>query len=130
MPSNFSPSSPQQLAIKSFDFSLAQNAGTYTIATASGGGVYVEVASVFTRVAGVGFTSFLLETNHGAAAKSIVASLIVASATIDSQLTIVTSSFVLPSTKLIRGTIVGNGSAGLVRIVTKWAPIDVGALLS
>ena len=109
-------------------FNLNQAAGTYTLLTATGD-VYVEILQCYVKTAAAGLTSALIETNH-TVAKSIVASALLAAITADLLMTVVTPAFVLPSTKVIRGTIVGSGSGGLIYVVCRWQPVTIGATLS
>lgn len=117
------------LNVTPFSINLAQNAGTYTAATATGGDVYIEIATAYVKTAATGLTSALIVTNHATAPKSIVASTLLASITGDASLTVVTTSFILPSTKAIQYTIVGTGSGGVITLVTKWSPVTAGATL-
>lgn len=122
------PADPQILRTKAGTLNTNQNAGTYDILTATGD-VWVEVVSAYVYTAGTGFTSVAIATNH-TTPKSIVAALLVASATLDLAMTLVTTGFVLPSGKKIQGTLVGNGTGGLIYVTVKWAPITSGATLS
>lgn len=124
-----SPVNPALLRLNVATFNLNAAAGSYTLFTASGGDVWVEIEQAFVKVAAAGLTSALIETNHGAAAKSIVASALLAAITVDLVMTLVTTKFVLPSGKIIRGTIAGTGSGGSILLVVKWAPLATGALL-
>lgn len=117
------------LHVKAGTFNLSQVAGTYDILTATGGNVWVEIEQVYVTTAAAGLTSALIETDHTAGAKSIVASVLLAALTADSLQTIVTSKFLLPSGKKIRGTIVGTGSGGSISVIVKYAPITAGATL-
>lgn len=117
------------LQVKPVSINLAQVAGTYTDATATGGDVWVEVVAAFVKTAAGGLTSALIEANHATASKSIVASTLLASITGDALLTLVTTSFVLPANRVIRHTIVGTGTAGEIILVVKWSPITPGATL-
>lgn len=117
------------MRIKTASFNLSQNAGNYTLLTATGGDIYVEIASAYVKTAAGGLTSALIETNH-TVAKSIVASALQAAITLDLDMTVVTAKFVLPSTKVIRGTIVGTGNAGEVVLIVKYWPITAGATLA
>lgn len=124
-----SPIDPQIPRVKVASFNLAQNAGNYTLFTASGGDVWVEVEQAYVKTAAGGLTSALIETNHAGVAKSIVASALLVAITSELLMTVVVPKFVLPSTKVIRGTIVGTGNAGEILLVVKWAPITAGAVL-
>lgn len=109
-------------------FNLAQAASTYTLLTANGD-VWIEDIQAYVKTAAGNLTSVTIQSNH-ATPKSIVASILLAAILIDLQLTIVSGKFVLPDTKLITGTIVGTGNAGLIYVIAKWAPITTGATLA
>lgn len=126
----FAPTDPQVLRTKTASFNLAQAAGNYTLLTATGGDVWVEIEQAYVKTAAGGLTSVLIETNHAGVSKSIVASALAAAITLELAMTIVTNKFVLPSGKLVRGTIVGTGNAGEVLLIVKWAPITAGATLA
>lgn len=123
-----SPSSPLVPKYAVGSFNLAQAAATYTILTASGD-VFIDDIQAYVKTAAGGLTSVTIQSNH-ATPKSIVASILLAAILIDLQLTIVTGKFVLPDTKLITGTIVGTGNAGLIYVVARWIPITAGATLA
>lgn len=123
------PSNPQILQVKNVAINLAQNAGTYTDATATGGDIWCEVVAAFVSTAAGGLTSASISTNTATVPVSIVGSTILASLTASVALTLVGTSFVLPSTKAIQHTIVGTGNAGLITLVVKWAPLTAGATL-
>lgn len=112
-------------------FNLAQVAGTYTLLTAAGGDVLVEVQQVYVKTAATGLTSAHLDTGH-TTPKSMVGSTVLASLVLDAQLTLVAAgtTFVLPSGKTITGTIVGTGTAGLIYVVCRYTPLAPGATLS
>lgn len=114
--------------VKSGAFNVAQNAGTYDLLTASGD-VYIEILAAYVKVAGAGFTSCSIATNH-TVPKNIVASTLVASVTLDLSMSLVTTGFLLPSGKKIQGTIVGTGSAGEIDVIVRWAPVTTGAVLN
>lgn len=123
-----SPTDPSIPRIKKGTFNLSQVAGTYDILTASGD-VWVEIQAAYVKTAAAGLTSALVVTDH-ATPKSIVASTLLASITLDTALTIVTSSFLLPSGKKIQGTIVGTGSSGEVSVVIRYTPLTAGATIA
>lgn len=116
------------LRVQRFDASLIHTAGTYDIATATGGDMWVEIAAAQVTTAAVGLTSALLTTNH-ATPKVFVASTLLAALLLDSLLTVAVPVFLLPSGKKLQVTIVGTGSAGNIAIITKTAPASVGATL-
>lgn len=121
-------SDPQSLHVTSATFNMNHAAATLDLLTATNGDIWVEIEQAYVKVAPVGLTSISLQTNH-ATPKSIVASIVRASVTVELALTLVTTKFVLPSTKKIQGTIVGTGSAGDVILVVKWFPLTAGATL-
>lgn len=125
--STFAPSGLDSLRVKSAVFNTNQNAGTYTLLTATGD-VYVEVSAAYVKTAGTGYTTAALSTNH-TVSKSIVAAAAVATVTLDLAMTLVTIAFMLPSTKVIQGTLVGNGTGGEIDLVIKWAPMTAGATI-
>lgn len=110
-------------------FNLAQAAATYTLLTATNGDIWIEDVQAYVRTAAGGLTSAALQTNH-TTPKVVVASLLLAALTLDLQCTIVTPRMVLPSTKIISGSIVGSGNAGLVYVICRWVPITPGAVLA
>lgn len=124
----FIPADPSIPRVKTAIFSLNQNAGTYDLLTATGD-VYIEILAGYAKTAGFGFTTAAIATNH-TVPKSIVAATAAASVTLDLAMTLVTTSFVLPSTKKIQGTIVGTGSAGEIDLIVRWSPITAGATLT
>lgn len=124
----FNPTDQSIPRIKSGVFNTNQVAGTYDLLTATGGDVYVEVLSSYVKTAGAGFTSVSVDTNH-TVPKSIVASALLAAVTLDLSMTLVATSFVLPSGKKIQGTIVGTGSGGQIDVIVRYTPITAGATL-
>lgn len=119
---------PAIARIKAGVFNTNQVAATYDLLTATGD-VYVEVLAAYVKTAGSGFTTAAIATNH-TTPKSIVAATAAASVTLDLAMTVVSSSFLLPSTKKIQGTLVGSGSGGEIDVVVRWAPVTAGATLS
>lgn len=109
-------------------FNLSQAAATYTLLTATGD-VWVEIVAAYVKTAAAGLTSLTVQTDH-TTPKSIVASALLAAVTQDLSMTVVTSSFLLPSTKHITGTIVGTGSGGEIDLVVRWFPMASGATLA
>lgn len=110
-----------KLSVQTFTVNTNQNAGTYDLCTATGGDVWVEVSNAYISVAGAGFTTVAIQTNHSTP-KSIIAALAVVGATLDLSATVVTSSFYLPVGKKVQYTLVGNGSGGQIQVVFKAAP--------
>lgn len=109
-------------------FNLSQVAGTYNLATATGD-VWVEVIGCYVKTAAAGLTSAAVVTDH-ATPKTIVASVLLASLTVDAVLTVVAGSFLLPSTKHLQGTIVGTGSGGEIDLYVRYTPMTAGATLT
>lgn len=109
-------------------FGTNRVAGTYDLFVATGD-VYVEVLSAYVKAAGSGYTSISIATNH-TSPKSVVASTPVANVTLDSSLSLVTTSFLLPSGKKIQGTIVGTGTGGEVNLIVRFTPVTPGATLT
>lgn len=116
------------LVVRRIDASLARSAGTYDLVTATGGDMWIEIEAAQVTVAAAGLTSALLITDH-ATPKTLVASVLLASLTLDSLLTVAIPKFLLPSGKKLRLTIVGTGSAGNIAIIAKIAPASAGATL-
>lgn len=107
--------------------SLAQAAGVYDLFTASGE-VWVEVKAAYVTVAGAGFTSLSVATDH-TSPKSVVNSTAVGAVTKDASATIVSQGFILTDGKRIRLTLVGTGSAGEVVLLVNATPVTPGATL-
>lgn len=108
-------------------FSLNRNAGAYDLFTAIGD-VFVEVLAAYVTVAGAGFTSLSVTTDH-TTPKTIVASQPVANITRDASAPLSGTGFILPEGKKIRCTLVGNGSAGEVVLVTRVSAVTPGGSL-
>lgn len=123
-----SPAPQDQIRYIKGTFNLNQAAGTYNLLTAAGD-VWVEVVAAYVKTAAGGLTSVSIQTDH-TTPKSIVASALLAAVTQDLSMVLVVSSFLLPTTKHISGTIVGTGSAGEIDLVVRWIPMTVGATLS
>lgn len=116
------------LKVQRFDVSLIHAAGTFDIATATGGDMWVEIEVAQVTVAAIGLTSALLTTNH-TTPKVFVASTLLAALLLDSLLAVAVPKFLLPSGKKLQVTIVGTGSAGNIAIIAKTAPASVGGTL-
>lgn len=99
--------------IKTFTIDLAKSAGTYDVTTATGDNVFIKNITFHVTVAGVGLTSVTVQTNMTTPI-TVLASVVVASITIDKNLTPFTTVMLLPSTKKIQYTVVGTGSAGTI----------------
>lgn len=121
-------SSADQIRYAKGLFNLNQAAATYTLLTATGD-VWVEIVAAYVKTAAAGLTSLTIQTDH-TTPKSVVASAVAVAVTQDLSLTIVTASFLLPSTKHITGTIVGPGSGGEIDLVVRWLPMASGATLA
>lgn len=119
---------PQVPQVRQGSFNLNAAAGTYNLLTATGD-VYVEIQTCYVKTAAAGLTSVTVQTDH-TVPKSIVASIVQAVITLDLTMTVVTSSFVLPSGKKITGTIVGTGSGGEILVVVRYVPLTSGATLA
>lgn len=124
----FSPADQSIPRVKEAVFNTNQNAGTYDLLTATGD-VYVEILAAYVKIAGAGFTTAAIATNHGTP-KSVVAATAAASVTLDLAMTVVSAAFLLPSTKKIQGTIVGTGSGGEIDLVVRYTPVTAGATLA
>lgn len=122
------PTAPDQIRYAKGLFNLNQAAGSYILFTATGD-VWVEIVAAYVKTAAAGLTSITIGTDH-TTPKTIVASALLAAITADLSMTIVTSSFLLPSTKRIAGSIVGTGSGGEVDLVVRWVPMTTGATLA
>lgn len=109
-------------------FNLAQVAGTYTLATATGD-VWIEIVGAYVKTAATGLTSATVVTDH-ATPKTLIAAILLAALTIDSIPTVAIGSFMLPSGKRIQGTIVGTGTGGEMDIYVRWSPMTSGASLA
>lgn len=116
-----------QSQFKSFTANLAQNAGTYTLATASADMV-IKSISTFVATAPTGLTSITVQSNN-ATGDIILASTLLATMTAGKNLTPVSLPFVLPSTKLLTYTIVGNGTGtGALTVIVELASPTGGTL--
>lgn len=111
---------------KSFTANLAQNAATYDLATASAD-VVIKSITTFVSTAATGLTSITLQSNN-TTSDVVLASTLLASLTIGKNLTPVSLPFVLPSTKKIQYTIVGNGSAGALTVIVEYSSPSGGTL--
>lgn len=108
----------------SFVINLAQNAGLYTLCTASQS-ITIKSISFRVNTAGTGFTNFIVGTNDTGVVSLLGLTLLV-SVTQGVNLPAYTGICQLAATKAITYTIVGNGSAGSVTAVVEYG----GGILS
>lgn len=116
-------------AAKNLVFNMSQVAGTYTLGTATGGDVWVELLGAYVKTAATGLTSVTVVTDH-ATPKTLVASILLAALTLDSIQVVAIPAFLLPSGKRIQGTIVGTGTGGEMDLYVRVSPMTNGATLT
>lgn len=114
---------------KVFSINLAQNGGTYDLCTASGGDVLIRSVDFYVSVGGAGFTSFTVSTND-AVPIAMLGSTLLAATLIGTNLTGFSTRTSLLSTKKMQYTIIGTGSAGIVKAIVSHTPIVTGAIIS
>jgi hypothetical protein len=108
--------------------SLAQTAGVYDLFTAQGD-VFVQILAAYVTIAGGGFTSLSVGTDH-TSPKTIVASQPVANIIKDASASLSGTGFILPDGKKIRLTLVGNGNAGEIVLVATVSAVTPGGSLA
>jgi hypothetical protein len=111
-----------------FNFDLARAAATYDIATASGRILILEVIP-YNDVAAAGLTSITIQTND-TTPTTLLGSTLLAALTGGKSLTAFITRTVLGSGKKIRGTIVGTGTAGSIKVAVLYVPLSATATLS
>lgn len=111
---------------KEFTFNLAQNAGAYDIATVTGGDILIIGIALYNDVAAGGLTSISIGTNDTTPV-AILGSTNLAALTGGLNLTPFTTQTVLGSGKKIRGTIVGTGNAGSVKLAVRYMQLASAA---
>lgn len=120
---------PVQSSLKtqSFTANLAQNAGTYDLATASAD-VVIQSITVFVATAPTGLTSVTMQSSN-TTSDVVLASTLLAIMTGGKNLTPVSLPFLLPSTKKIQYTIVGNGTGtGALTVIIEYESPSGGSL--
>lgn len=120
------PSDTQIYKSKTFTANLSQNAATYDLCTASGGSVDIVGIDFYNSTAAAGLVSVTFQTND-TSVTTVLATVVLATLTGGKNLTNLTSSFVLPSTKKIQYTIVGTGSAGAITATVRYFSTAAGA---
>lgn len=120
----------QRPKTKTFNISLAQNAGTYDICTASGGDVFINDVVIKTTTAATGLTSITVQTNNTTPV-SLLGSTVLANLTADRQEAALNTPLLLESGKKIQLTIVGNGTGtGNLKLVFSYLSVTAGADIS
>lgn len=115
------------LKTQSFTANLAQNAGTYDLATASAD-VVIQSITTFVATAPTGLTSVTMQSSN-TTSDVVLASTLLAVMTGGKNLTPVSLPFLLPSTKKIQYTIVGNGTgSGALTVVVEYESPSGGVL--
>lgn len=116
--------------LTSFTADLAQAAGTYTLATCTGG-VLIKSVTIFVATAGATLTSVAVQTNN-TTVDAILSAVegAVANVTGGKNLKVYTTLTVLPTTKLITYAIVGASGAGALTVVVEWVPLTSTSTLA
>lgn len=104
---------------QAFTANLAQAAGNYTLATATGGDVLITKIQPFVVSAAGGLTSITLQSNN-TTPDTVLTSTLAAVLTSGKNLTALVTPFVLPSTKAIQYSIVGTGNAGSLTVAVEY----------
>lgn len=113
-----SSSSQSSLTTKTFTANLAQNAAAYDLFTAQGN-VLIKSVTLYTTVAGAGFTTVAFASNDTTPV-ILLAATVAGAVTGGLQLAQVVAPFVLGNGKKAQYTLVGNGSAGTVLAVVEY----------
>jgi hypothetical protein len=110
-------------------FSTNQNAGTYTVFTATTQDVMVEYCTFYVTVSATGLTTLTVQTDDTTSIP-MLASVAVAALTGGKNLTVFTSQTYIPVGKHIQASIVGtNGTGGSITVTCKYTPVVLGGLL-
>lgn len=120
------PSDNQIYKSKTFTINLSQVAATYDMCTASGGNVDVVGIEFYNDVAATGLVSMTVQTND-TTVTTVLASVLLAALTGGKNLTNLTTSFILPSTKKIQYTITGTGTGGSIKATVRYFSTVAGA---
>lgn len=116
-----------QLATASF--ATNQNAGTYTVLTASVGAVYIDSCTFYSNAASAGLTSVTFQTDDTTAI-TVLGTTLLAALTAGKNLTAYQGPLYLPSGKHIQATIAGTGSgSGTIQVSCKYTPAVAGGTL-
>lgn len=117
------------LQIKGFSIPLNQNAGTYDLTTSTGGDILIKSVTTFVVTAGTGLTSVAIQTNN--TSTDIImsgAAGLLTNLTGGKNITAILTPIVLPSTKKIQYTIVGNGTGGTLMLMVEFSSPNGGTL--
>lgn len=111
---------------------LIKVAGTYDIVTSTND-VLIEEIALYVITAGVDFTSVSIQTNQTnateilSAADGAVANIVIQK---NIPTTLTRYPFVLRNGQKIQYTLIGNGTAGSIYMITSWRPITGGSKLT
>lgn len=111
---------------------LIKVAGTYDIVTSTND-VLIEEIALYVITAGVGFTSVSIQTNQTnateilSAADGAVANIVIQK---NIPTTLARYPFVLRNGQKIQYTLIGDGTAGSIYMITSWRPITGGSKLT
>jgi len=119
----------EKVIVKTFTLNPVQNAGTYDIATATSGDIWIRAAKVYTGTAITGLTSIAIQTNMTSPTSLMTSTEgLLAGLTADKVITTAFSGpTLLSSTKKLQYTIVGTGSAGTMKLVVEYMKTVAGA---
>lgn len=119
---------PQTLIPIEKNTSLNQNAGTYSILTATGDALVIMFVAKTTTAAS-GLTSIVIGTNNTSSLSLLGVSLLAALGA-DKTLAQSGSPFILENGKAVQVTLVGNGTGGNLLCAAAYMPLSTGAFLS
>lgn len=116
----------EKSCVKEFTANLSQVAGTYTLTTATSGDILITAIQPYNSTAATGLTSVSINTND-TTPTTILGTTLLAALTSGVNLTGLTNQFLLPSTKVIQYTLIGNGTAGSMKIAIRYQRLANGA---
>lgn len=116
--------------LKGFTANLAQAAGTYDLATATGGDVIVDWVIVYVATGGATFTSVSIQTNDTTPVSVLSAAEgAIANVTVGKNLKVFSTPMFVASTKKLQYTIVGVTGTGTLTVAVMSRPIVAGVLV-